>query len=328
MGIRKIEDEIDLKEAMKKKAAELKIKDMEAKASVEKFTKDKLVLASEIETARIEGREVHGYMQRMFPDYSWLWNNDVLDRACYLADQEYQPIVHNLVDNYDFSKMYRTLVRLCDMDFFRHYPEREFDRLIVVSDKPLREDITWIPNYPMVSDDGYDTSVLFAPCNFLNMGSPLHDLPVLVLKDGIGKSNLFFKAKTTAEDLTREKDELIRKEVFKLREKEKNFEEEKDELEIAYEGQRRMYKLLKDKMLTRAPYAVEEEFEKFEKDEMLKKLPYRETNRKRTILWIIVIIAVVLLLSFLISIFYANLSKSATMPELANTIINSLNWWN
>ncbi len=42
MGIRKIEDEIDLREAMKKKAAELKIKDMEAKASVERFTKDQL----------------------------------------------------------------------------------------------------------------------------------------------------------------------------------------------------------------------------------------------------------------------------------------------
>ena len=42
MGIRKIEDEIDLKEAMKKKAAELKMKEMEAKASVEKFTKDQL----------------------------------------------------------------------------------------------------------------------------------------------------------------------------------------------------------------------------------------------------------------------------------------------
>ncbi len=42
MGIRKIEDEIDLKEAMKKKAAELKMKDMESKAAVEKFTKEKL----------------------------------------------------------------------------------------------------------------------------------------------------------------------------------------------------------------------------------------------------------------------------------------------
>lgn len=42
MGIRKIEDEIDLREAMRKKAAELKMKDMQAKASVEKFTKDRL----------------------------------------------------------------------------------------------------------------------------------------------------------------------------------------------------------------------------------------------------------------------------------------------
>ncbi len=42
MGIRKIEDEIDLKEAMKKKAVELQMKEMQAKASVEKFTKDRL----------------------------------------------------------------------------------------------------------------------------------------------------------------------------------------------------------------------------------------------------------------------------------------------
>jgi hypothetical protein len=42
LGIRKIEDEIDLKEAMKKKAAELKMKDMQAKAAVEKFTKERL----------------------------------------------------------------------------------------------------------------------------------------------------------------------------------------------------------------------------------------------------------------------------------------------
>ncbi|MFX0023808.1 MAG: hypothetical protein ACFE9S_15890, partial [Candidatus Hermodarchaeota archaeon] len=42
MGIRKIEDDIDLKEAMKKKAAELKMKEMQSKASVDKFTKDKL----------------------------------------------------------------------------------------------------------------------------------------------------------------------------------------------------------------------------------------------------------------------------------------------
>jgi len=42
MGIRKIEDEIDLREAMKRKAAELKVKDIQAKASTENFTKEKL----------------------------------------------------------------------------------------------------------------------------------------------------------------------------------------------------------------------------------------------------------------------------------------------
>lgn len=42
MGIRKIEDEIDLREAMKRKAAELKIKDIQERASTENFTKEKL----------------------------------------------------------------------------------------------------------------------------------------------------------------------------------------------------------------------------------------------------------------------------------------------
>ena len=42
MGIRKIEDEIDLKEAMRKRAAELKIKEIQAKASTDNLTKERL----------------------------------------------------------------------------------------------------------------------------------------------------------------------------------------------------------------------------------------------------------------------------------------------
>ena len=42
MGIRKIEDEIDLKEAMRKRAAQLKIKEIQAKASTENLTKDRI----------------------------------------------------------------------------------------------------------------------------------------------------------------------------------------------------------------------------------------------------------------------------------------------
>ncbi len=42
MGIRKIEDEIDFIEAMKKKRAEVKVKELKSKASIENFTKDRL----------------------------------------------------------------------------------------------------------------------------------------------------------------------------------------------------------------------------------------------------------------------------------------------
>jgi transcription initiation factor IIE alpha subunit len=42
MGLRKIDDEISLKEAMKKKGAELRLKEMQAKASVENLTKERL----------------------------------------------------------------------------------------------------------------------------------------------------------------------------------------------------------------------------------------------------------------------------------------------
>ncbi len=42
MGLRKIDDEISLREAMKKKGAELRLKEMQAKASVENLTKERL----------------------------------------------------------------------------------------------------------------------------------------------------------------------------------------------------------------------------------------------------------------------------------------------
>jgi hypothetical protein len=42
LGIRKIEDEIDLKEAIRKKAAELKIKELQEKASTDNLTKERL----------------------------------------------------------------------------------------------------------------------------------------------------------------------------------------------------------------------------------------------------------------------------------------------
>lgn len=42
MGLRKIEDEIDLKEAMRKRAAELRIKEIQSRASTDSITRDRL----------------------------------------------------------------------------------------------------------------------------------------------------------------------------------------------------------------------------------------------------------------------------------------------
>lgn len=283
-----------------------------------KFKYDKLMLASRIKTAEFEGREVHGYMLRMFPNYDWLIDNGVMDRACYFALQDYQPIIHNFVDNCDFTTMCRSLVKLPKRDYFRHFPRFGFDRLVIVSSKPFKTDVTWLNNYPWETDDGYDTTVSFAPCNFLNMGSPLHDLPVFVLKDAIGKSDLFFKAKTTAEDLTREKDELIRKEVFKLREKEKNSELLVDELKIESKGARRMYYRLKYKMLRRAPYADEEEFEAFEKKEMSKRQPFGGINYKRIVIGIIIAILIIVLIVG-IGLLFVPRQVQPELPDLPGT---------
>ncbi len=289
-----------------------------------KFKYDKLMLASRVITAKIEGREVYGYMERMFPDYDWLIDRHVMDRACYFALQDYQPIIHNFVDNYDFTKMSRSLVKLPENDSFRGFPNFVYNRLIVISSKPLRTDLTWLSNFPWTTKDGYDTTVSFAPCNFLNMGSPLHDLPVLLLKDAIGKNELFFQAKTTAEDLTRERDELIRKEVFKLREKDKNSEELIDELEIESEGARRMYHKLKYKMLSRAPFIDEEEYEKFEKKEMSKIHPFGGVNYKRIIIGIIIMIVIIVLIVGIGLLFVPKPVQPAELPETARLLISNV----
>ena len=316
--------EEDVKEPEELTIAEQKEIDFCAFVLSKKFKYDKLMLASRVKTAQIEGREVHGYVQRMFPNYVWLINNNVMDRACYLALQDYQPIIHNFVDYYNFPNMYRSLVKLHEKDFFRHFPNFEFNRLVVLSDKPLKSDLTWIHNYPWQTDEGYKTTVSFAPCNFLNMGSPLHDLPVLVLKDAIGKSNLFFQAKTTAEKLTEQKDELIRKEIFKMREKEKSSDELVDQLEIECQGARRMYHKLKYKMLSRAPYADEEEFREFEKKEMSRRQPFGGVDYKRIVMGIIIMVVIIVLIVGIGLMVVSRIAQSSELPETARLLMSNM----
>ncbi|GAI80542.1 unnamed protein product, partial [marine sediment metagenome] len=160
-----------------------------------KYKYYKLMLAAKTKLAEKEGREVHGFMLWMFLDYVWLINNGVMDLACYLAHKDYQHVVHNLVGEYDFDKMSRSLVKLFKKTAFEHFLGSKFDRFVVLSDKPFRQNLTWISNYRWKDDNGYDTIVKYAPCNFLNMGSPLHDLPVLVVKDALGSRSGCFNLK-------------------------------------------------------------------------------------------------------------------------------------
>ncbi|MFW9971271.1 MAG: hypothetical protein ACFFDF_13845 [Candidatus Odinarchaeota archaeon] len=283
-----------------------------------KFKYLKLMMASNIKTAEVEGREVHGFMERMFPDYDWLIDNDVLDRACYFAWQEYQlqPEVHNLIQNYDFSKMSAEVVFLPEKEYFDHFPEQEFDRIMIYSDQPLRKGLTWIPNYEWETSDGYKTTVKYGPCNLLNMGSPLHDLPLMVVSHAVGQSKLFFQAKTSAEDLTREKDELIRNEIFKLRDKEKNHEDTIDELKIEANGARKKYNDLKYKMLARGPEMTEEKFKRWEKN-YERKSHLRTFNMKKIkkiIYWIIAIIVFVLIIIGLIYFFTPKAVPTEVIP--------------
>jgi len=288
-----------------------------------KFKYYKLMLAAKTETAEIEGREVDGYMQRMFSDYDWLIENEVLDRACYFALQDYQPIVHNFVNNYDFPNMHRSLVTLPERKaHWKLFPLLEFEEMVVYSEEPLEKDLTWINNYKWKTEDGYDTTITFGQCNFLNMGSPLHDLPVLVIKDALGKSNLFFQAKTTAEDLTKEKNELIRREIFKLRDEGKNIEDQLEESKMEAKGHKRRYDNLKYTMLNAAPYMEKEDFERYERREA-KRSQFDKTNYKRIAQGIIILLFVIIIIIGCIFLF-APRPTSTEIPEGAGLLTSHI----
>ena len=229
------------------------------------FFLDDLIKASDKKKAGIEGRHVHGYMEIQYEDYNWLIDNDVLDRACYLAYKSFKKIHYSTIDTYPLPTMYRTLASWPKKIHYDHFPEFEFNRMVLLSLEPINEAITFIDNYEPYQLDGYDTAVRLGPANLLNAGFPIYDLPVSVVKDTPGKDKFFFEAKTSSEELTKERDELLKKEIFEIRQKEKTNDEVKEELEIESSTARKMYSDLKHKMLSRSPFTDEYEFEEFEK---------------------------------------------------------------
>lgn len=230
-----------------------------------KYTLDKLIKASDPKKAGNEGREVHGFMEEQFPDYFWLIDNDVLDRACHQALKEFKPIHYCYLENFDLENMYLTLVTWDKKVHFDLFPEFEFNRCVLLSLEPINEAINFVNDYEPYELEGYETSVRLGPVNLLNGGLPLYDLPIFVVKDAVGKDKFFFQAKTSSEELTKIRDELLKKLIFEMRQKEKANEEKIEELEIESSVSRKLYADLKHKMLSRSPFSDEHEFEAFEK---------------------------------------------------------------
>ena len=259
----------------------------------------KLMQAADERKGATKGRDVHGWMEMTFPDYEWLVANDVLDRACYLAQLDFKPDVFTHVKGMDLTKMHRSLVLLPKATHFDHedFNEFEFDRIVIYSKEPLEKSLNWIEGYPYPLD-GYDTKVTLGPANLLNLGLALWDLPVALVKDTPGKNREFFTARVSSTDLTKERDDLIRKFVYKARVKEKDAEEIRDELKIESQSARRMYADLKHKMLSRAPFTDEKEFERFEKQYYTSKRPKLRVNwKKLTISLIFIVVAVLIIIT-------------------------------
>lgn len=285
----------------------------------------KLMMASNKKTAEKGGRDVHGYMKRTFPDYEWLWNNDVFDLACYFAMKDYRPEVFNIIKNYDFDNAIINVIQLPEKTWFDIYPDFEFDKIIILTQgAPFENAVHWIENYPWVDEDGYDTTMTLAPCNLLNMGFTLWDLPVTILKDAVGKDKLFFEAKTTADELISVKEQLLKKHIYTKRQEEKTINEKYDELEISYDQLDERHHALRDEIRAGDPSSGIEKLKKFD-------LEYnnddnKEFNYEKFIKWVVIIILITLLvigIIFLVNRF--NLIQIPTEPPEIPGLLNLFN---
>ncbi len=290
-----------------------------------KYRYHKLMLAADIETARVEGREVHGYMKRMFPDYDWLVDNDVFDLACYFAMKNYQLEIFNVIKNYDFENALVNIIDLPENVYFDIYPEFDFNKIVVLTQgEPFENAVHWIENHPWIDEEGYDTTVTLAPCNLLNTGFTLWDLPVTVLKDAVGKDKLFFEAKTTAKELMNMEEQLLKKHIYEKRQEEKTMVEKVEDFKIRYEQLEERHQYLKDTIRAGDTTDSEEKLGKFEKKFDKKHSNISYVDYKKIVIGLIILILIVFLMYGLILIFTPPKSSPTEFPEIARILTSYL----
>jgi len=301
--------------------AEIEELDSAAYSLSRKWKYHKLMHAANLETAKIEGREVHGWMQRIFRHrYQWLINNDVFDYAVNYALQYYNIEIFNSIKDYDFDNATINVIFLPETTHFDIYREFEFERFIVLTpkDEPFENAVHWIENHPWTDSDGYSTTKTLAPCNFLNTGFTLWDLPVLVLKDVVGKDKLFFEAKTTAGQITRVHDQILKKHIYTKRQEEKTTDEKVLEMEIKYNQLEERHQYFVDNVRAGDSRNAEEKLRDFTK-RYDREASHSFIDWKKIILGIIIVLLVFLVIIGCIFLFVPKPIQS-DIPETARTL--------
>lgn len=264
-----------------------------AYAMSRKWKYRKLMQAADIEASKFEGREVHGWMQRMFRyRYGWLVDNDVFDLAVNYAFMYYQQEIFNVIKNYDFGNAIINVINLPRKTHFDIYSDFNFDKIIVLTqDEPFENAVHWIENHPWVDESGYKTTKTLAPCNLLNTGFTLWDLPVTVLKDTVGKDKLFFQAVTTADQITNVRDQILKEHIYNKRQEELTTNEKVLEMQIKYDQLKKRHQYLIDDIKAGDTRNPEEKLKDFAK-KYDREVVYGSKYRK-VVLWIILAFLVV-----------------------------------
>lgn len=288
----------------------------------------KLMKAADTRGAAIkEGREVHGYMQRMYSieKYEWLVVNDVFDIACDFAWKKNQQEIFNVVKNYNFDDAIINIVSLPKKVCFDKYRESEFDKIIILTQKePFETAVTWIDNQPWIDDDNYKTTVTLAPCNFLNTGFTLWDLPVIILKDAVGMDKLFFEAIADANEITRMRDQLLKKHIYTKRQEEDTTKEQLLEKDIKYEQLEERHQLMVDDIKFHDSRSPIEKFEEFNKryNKQTKHYFARANIKKIIILFVIIALAIIIIAG--LSFIFAPRPELTEVPEEVGLMISSI----
>lgn len=271
----------------------------------------------------LEGREVHGWMQRIFGyiKYNWLLDNEVFDLAVNYALKYYDPEVFNLIKDYDFDNAIINVIHLDGITNFDIFPEFGFDKFIVLTQVESFENaVHWIENHPWTDFDGYTTTKTLAPCNFLNMGFTLWNLPVAVLKDTVGKDKLFFKAKTTSKQITEVRDNILKSHIYTKRQEEETANEKYQELEIKHNQLEERHQYFIDNIRAGDIRNAEEKLRDFEKKFDKKVAP--NSKYKKVVIGIIAFLIIVVLVSNIITVFIQN-SNPADPVDPNDIIIGS-----